>query len=294
MQLQLSFSLRVSSSIKQVHLLGSWDNYLEHIPLSKDKSSSKTWSGTFRFPADLVQPGQRYWYYYVLDGYHLTHNPQEQSTVEPTTGRELNILDVPASGSSPTSSSSKSKSKSSSSSSSSSSAPKGSSRHSSSTSSGPSKRHRHRSGTTVDIPKGRPLSQSQIVSPRPISPKPPRHILNAEEEELRNRLAQTGLYDKKGRPRSFEKFRIVGDGAPGGLGVNLDDDEVLYDYYYCDDDYGTTYEVVDGIARRSSATSSNGAGTSIGSSASGSALYSTGSGSPAGSSLSFRDRKSVV
>jgi hypothetical protein len=55
MQLQLSFSLRVSSSIKQVHLLGSWDNYLEHIPLSKDKSSSKTWSGTFRFPADLVQ-----------------------------------------------------------------------------------------------------------------------------------------------------------------------------------------------------------------------------------------------
>lgn len=288
MQLQLSFSLRVSSSIKQVHLLGSWDGYSEHIPLSKDKSSSKTWSGTFRFPGDLVQPGQRYWYYYILDGYHITHNPQVESTIEPTTGRELNILNVSLSGTSSTSSSS-SKSKSSKSSSSASPASKGSSRHSSSTS---GKRHRQHASLTVDIAKGCPLPQDEIVSPRPISPKTPRHILDAEEEELSNRLAQTGLYDKTGRPRQFDKFRVVGDGSPGGLGVDLNDDEVLYDYCY-NDEYGTTYEVVDGTARRSSAASSNGTGfASSNSSASGSTLSSAGSGSPASSSLSFRSGSS--
>jgi hypothetical protein len=278
MQLQLSFSLRVSSSIKQVHLLGSWDSYTEHIPLSKDKSSSKTWSGTFRFPSDLVQPGQRYWYYYILDGYHITYNPQEDSTVEPTTGRELNILDVSPSGSSASSYKSKSKSTSSSS-------PtyaKGSSRRSSS-----GKRHRQRASLTLDIPKGRPLPPSQIVSPRPISPKSPRHLLDAQEEDLANRLAQTGLYDRKGRPRHFDKFRIVGDGSPGGLGVDLDDDEVLYDYYYYDNEYGAKYQVADGGAQRSSAASSPGTGFT--SSASGSSLSSPGpgSGSPTSSSLSF-------
>jgi hypothetical protein len=280
MQLQLSFALRVSSSIKQVHLLGSWDSYTEHIPLSKDKSSSKSWSGTFRFPSDLVQPGQRYWYYYILDGYHITYNPQEDSTVEPTTGRELNILDVSPSGSSASPSyKSNSKSKSSSS-------PtyaKGSSRRSSS-----GRRHRQRASLTLDIPKGRPLLPSQIVSPRPISPKSPRHILEAEEEELASRLANTGLYDRKGRSRQFDKFRIVGDGPPGGLGVDLNDDEVLYDYYYYDD---AGYDgVVDGAAPWSGTASSPGTGFT--SSASGSSLSSPGSGSPASSSLSFRSGSS--
>jgi hypothetical protein len=286
-KMQLSFSVRVSSSIKQVHLLGSWDNYSEHIPLSKDKSSSKTWSGTFRFPSDLVQPGQRYWYYYILNGYHIIHNPQVESTTEPTTGRELNVLDVsPSASSSSSASSGSSRSKSSKSSASS----KSSSHHSSS---GSSKRHRHRSSLTVDVAKGLPLEPSDIVSPRPISPKTPRHILDAEEEELSSRLAQTGLYDKRGRPRQFEKFRIAGDVPPQGLGVDLDDDEVLYDYYYQTDEYGTAYEVADGIGRRSSAASSNGTGfASNGSSASGSTLSSAGSGSPASSSLSFRSGSS--
>lgn len=30
-----------------------------------------------------------------MDGYHVSHDPSQASTKEPTTGRELNILDVP-------------------------------------------------------------------------------------------------------------------------------------------------------------------------------------------------------
>ncbi|KAI1284008.1 hypothetical protein F5Y07DRAFT_96807 [Xylaria sp. FL0933] len=165
--IQLSFSLRVSSGVKSVHLLGSWDNYVGQIPLSKDKSSSKSgsWKGTFRFQGNL-EAGQRYWYYYIIDGYHVSHNPSEPSTVEPTTGRELNILDVPKDKSSKSSKSSHSSSKS-------------SSKHSSSSS-----RDKHRSSKrgslSVDIPKGRPLSVSQIVAPKPMSPHATRNILDAD------------------------------------------------------------------------------------------------------------------
>ncbi|KAI1495135.1 hypothetical protein F5X96DRAFT_665078 [Biscogniauxia mediterranea] len=178
--IQLSFSLRVSSGVKSVHLLGSWDNYVGQIPLSKDKSSSKSgsWKGTFRFQGNL-EPGQRYWYYYIIDGYHVSHNPSEASTVEPTTGRELNILDVPGS-----KSSSKSHSKS-------------SSKHSSSSS---KDKHRSskRASLSVDIPKGRPLSSSQIVAPKPMSPHATRHILDADYcdesiEELTARFGSAGI-----------------------------------------------------------------------------------------------------
>ncbi|KAI1502899.1 hypothetical protein F5X99DRAFT_147214 [Biscogniauxia marginata] len=179
--IQLSFSLRVSSGVKSVHLLGSWDNYVGQIPLSKDKSSSKSgsWKGTFRFQGNL-EPGQRYWYYYIIDGYHVSHNPSETSTVEPTTGRELNILDVPKD------KSSKSHSKS-------------SSKHSSSSSSKDKHRSSKRGSLSVDIPKGRPLSTSQIVAPKPMSPHATRHILDADYcdeeaiEELTARFGSAGI-----------------------------------------------------------------------------------------------------
>jgi len=172
---QLSFSLRVSSGVKSVHLLGSWDNYAGQLPLSKDKTSSKSgsWKGTFRFSSSTLQSGQRYWYYYIVDGYHVAHNPSVDSCVESTTGRELNILDVPKS-----SSSSKSHSKSS------------SSKHKSSS-------HRsssHRS-SSHDIPKGRPLSTSQIKSPQPIAPNATRSILdtNYDMDELAEQFATADI-----------------------------------------------------------------------------------------------------
>lgn len=65
---QLGFSLRTSSTVKTVHLLGSWDNYSGQLPLAKDKSSSKAgaWKGTFRFQGATLQAGQRYWYYVCI------------------------------------------------------------------------------------------------------------------------------------------------------------------------------------------------------------------------------------
>lgn len=188
---QLSFSLRVSSGVKTVHLLGSWDNYVGQLPLSKDKTSSKgTWKGTFRFQNATLEPGQRYWYYYIIDGYHVSHNPSEVSTKEPTTGRELNILDVPKSKSSSSHKSSSSSKHSSSS----------SSRHHSSSSSKEKSHRSSRASLSVDIPKGRPLSISQIQAPKPMSPHATKHILNSDFDDdriddLAQRFGSAGLDD---------------------------------------------------------------------------------------------------
>lgn len=107
--IQLSFSLR-TANVKQVHLIGSWDGYQGQLPLSKESGSSK-WKGTFRFSSKVMQAGQRYWFYYMLDGYKVSHDPSKEFTVEPTTSRKLNILDVPASASSKSSSRKSSSSK---------------------------------------------------------------------------------------------------------------------------------------------------------------------------------------
>lgn len=203
---QLSFSLRTSSSVKTVHLLGSWDNYAGQLPLSKDKTSSKSgaWKGTFRFQGSTLQSGQRYWYYYIIDGYHVSHDPGQSSTTEPTTGRTLNILDVPHE-----KSSHKSSSKSSSSSKHSSSKDKhssSSSRHHSSSkdkhSSSSSRRESRRDSLnlSVDIPKGRPLSVSKIQSPKPMTPHATRHILQGDYgaptvEELTSRFSTATMDD---------------------------------------------------------------------------------------------------
>jgi len=190
---QFSFTLRVSSGVKTVHLLGSWDNYVGQLPLAKDKHSSKgSWKGTFRFQGSTLEPGQRYWYYYIIDGYHVSHNPSENSTVEPTTGRELNILDVPKSKHSSSSSGSHSKSSHRDSHSS-----KSSSRHHGHSSKDKEKeRHKHRP-SHIDVAKGRPLSTSQIKAPKPTSPHATRHILDADYDydELTEHFASTGLDD---------------------------------------------------------------------------------------------------
>ncbi|KAG9249033.1 hypothetical protein BJ878DRAFT_199922 [Calycina marina] len=202
---QLSFSLRTSSSVKTVHLLGSWDNYAGQLPLSKDKASSKSggWKGAFRFQGTTLQPGQRYWYYYIIDGYHVSHDPGQTSTTEPTTGRILNILDVPSDRSSKSSSS---KSSSSSKHHSSSEKKSSSSKHTSSSrdkhsSSSTRRETRRESSLTVDIPKGRPLSVSQIKSPKPVTPHATKHILEADYyaaptvEELTERFGAAAMYE---------------------------------------------------------------------------------------------------
>lgn len=193
--IQLSFSLRTSTNVKTVHLLGSWNNYSGQLPLSKDSSKSGGWKGTFRFQGATLQQGQRYWYYvslrrsrelrsatmliacsfqYIMDGYHVSHDPAQPYTTEPTTGRNLNILDVPSAG--------------------------GSS--SSAVASSTSKRVSHSARSSVDIPKGRALSPSNIKHPKPQKPYASRQIREADYamspvDELSDQFSTATIDDYK-------------------------------------------------------------------------------------------------
>jgi hypothetical protein len=164
--LQLTFNLRTTSQCKSVHLLGSWDNYQGQLPLSRE-SSKGSWAGTFRFTGGTLAQGERYWYYYIMDGYHCTHDPAKQSVLEPTTQRKLNILDVPAGSSGKTSSRDTKRS---------------------------SRRH------SKDIPVGRGLSPSNIKSPRPYNPVQTANIVaqsynQATVDELTARFGYTTMED---------------------------------------------------------------------------------------------------
>ncbi|MCJ1411530.1 hypothetical protein MMC19_005620 [Ptychographa xylographoides] len=168
--IQLAFTLRTSSNVKTVHLLGSWDNYKGQLPLSKDAAKAGGWKGTFRFQGSTLQAGQRYWYYYIMDGYHVSHDPAQPFTKEPTTGRSLNILDVPRSGSGPT--------------------------HAAPLSI--SKRGEYRQ--SAEIPKGRSLSPSKIAHPKPSKPYASRRVREADYstapgvDEITSHLEQASLY----------------------------------------------------------------------------------------------------
>jgi len=167
--IQLNFSLRTSANCKTVHLLGSWDNYNGQLPLSKDSAKAGAWKGTFRFQDKTLKQGQRYWYYYIIDGYHVSHDPAREFTTEPTTGRKLNVLDIPSGKAS-----------------------------SGSTTAAASKRHSRR--TSEGLVKGRSLSPSQIKSPKPIKPNQTRAIV-AEKysaptvEALTSRFSKTTVDD---------------------------------------------------------------------------------------------------
>ncbi|KAG9675415.1 hypothetical protein KCU69_g13063, partial [Aureobasidium melanogenum] len=161
---------------KTVHLIGSWDSYKSQLPLSKDSAKQGGWKGTFRFQGSTLKPGSRYWYYYIIDGYHVSHDPARESTTEPTTGRKLNILDIP-SGKSST-------------------APAAPTPSSKSHSSHSSSKHTRR--TSEHIPKGRSLSPSQIKCPRPNRPHETRAITHerynaSSVDRLANRLGNTAL-----------------------------------------------------------------------------------------------------
>lgn len=101
-----------------------------------------------------------------MDGYHVSHDPAQPSTKEPTTGRLLNILDVP-------------KSK----------VPEAPA---------PTKRRSVRQ--SVEIPTGRSLSPSKIVHPRPSKPYASRAVREAKysvspepADDLASKLEQASL-----------------------------------------------------------------------------------------------------
>ena len=171
---QLTFTLRTSARCKTVHLIGSWDSYRGQIPLSKDHGKSGAWKGTFRFQGQNLQPGQKYWYYYIIDGYHVSHDPAQESVVEPTTGRKLNVLIVPpdklaaavaAAGGKPS-------------------------------------RHARHDSLNGGVPKGYPLPKSSIISPKPYNPQETRLVRTeqferATMEKLATRFAGTQLSDSE-------------------------------------------------------------------------------------------------
>jgi hypothetical protein len=157
---QLNFSLRTSTNVKTVHLLGSWDNYNGQLPLSRDAFKAGSWKGTFRFQGSMLKAGQRYWYYYIMDGYHVSHDPAAEFTVEPTTGRKLNILDLPRKSGAP---------------------------------------YRGKRNS-ADIALGRGLSPSRILHPKPSKPYASRQLRETEfsgptVEELAARFAEADLSD---------------------------------------------------------------------------------------------------
>jgi len=145
--IQLNFALRATANVQTVHLIGSWDGYQGQLPLSRDTSSKKAgaWTGTFRFQSSVLKQGQRYWFYYMMDGYHVSHDPSREFTVEPTTGRKLNILDVPAGKSSSSSSTKRA-----------------------------SRRY------SRDVPQGRALPAAAIQCPKPQRPGQTAHLVQAD------------------------------------------------------------------------------------------------------------------
>jgi hypothetical protein len=166
--IQLNFTLRTSANCKTVHLLGSWDGYQGQLPLSKDSKKAGGWVGCFKFQGATLKQGQRYWYYYIIDGYHVSHDPAREFTTEPTTGRKLNILDIPA-------------------------------KKAAATSTRSSQRESRRI-STASIPKGRSLSPSRIAAPRPQRPHETRQVINTQYdkatlEALTSRLATQSIDD---------------------------------------------------------------------------------------------------
>lgn len=107
---------------------------------------------------------------YIMDGYHVSHDPAQPFTKEPTTGRSLNILDVPQSA-----------------------AP----------ASLAAKRNSHRQ--SMEIPKGRSLSPSKIIHPKPSKPYASRRVREADYstspglDDLTSQLEQASLYNKLGK-----------------------------------------------------------------------------------------------
>lgn len=109
-----------------------------------------------------------------MDGYHVSHDPAQPFTKEPTTGRSLNILDVPSSGSGATPASTLSINK-----------------------RGSTQGH--------DIAKGRSLSPSKIAHPKPSKPYASRGLREADYstspgmDDLTSQLERSSLYGSKMR-----------------------------------------------------------------------------------------------
>ena len=151
-----------TSSARSVHLVGSWDGYRNQLPLSKDAEKRGQWRGVFKMPKAVQN--NTYWYYYMIDGYQPTHDPAKPSTVEQTTKRTLNILNLSCS-----------------------SKPSLSVNTSSSSMSHSSRSRSSR--LSSEIPQGRSISPSRIVAPRPQRPNATKTLEAAAMSSLTSSFA---------------------------------------------------------------------------------------------------------
>lgn len=141
-----------------------------------DSAKPGSWKGTFRFQgSQTLKLGGRYWYYYIVDGYHVSHDPAKEFVTEKTTGRKLNVLNVPA-GPSTTKAS----------------RPTGLTIQ---TREPTSKRH------SREIAQGRALSPTRIACPRPQKPYASRQLREADYElspidDLEERFASSRISDR--------------------------------------------------------------------------------------------------
>lgn len=87
-----TFTLRTPAHIKSCHLTGSWDKYSKRYQMSVDnRAGAGWWTVTLKFGSSM--PAGRYWYYYILDGYFETHDPNKQSIRESSRDITLNVYD---------------------------------------------------------------------------------------------------------------------------------------------------------------------------------------------------------
>jgi hypothetical protein len=226
---QLSFALRTTSNVKTVHLIGSWDAYQGQLPLSRDSSRSGSWKGTFKFQPNVLEAGQRYWFYYMMDGYKVSHDPTKEAVVEPTTGRTLNILDVP-------------KGKSSSS----------SGRHHSSSSSKRSSTRRH----SREVPRGRAVPEGAIACPKPQRPGVGQHIIEQAQnqsnmDQLTWHLANASLQEEAEDDDSDEEEEEY----DGGGGPYVYDEGDQRAYLAASDDDSDAPSLTSGSSRSSGSSS---------------------------------------
>lgn len=192
---QLSFQLRTSPNVRSVHLLGSWDNYQRQLPLSmlKDDSAKPgSWKGTFRFQgSQTLKLGGRYWYYYIVDGYHVSHDPAKEHVTEKTTGRKLNVLNVPGGPTAKAAAVSGNKPAA---------RPGLTVQTQNLTTSSTTKRH------SREVVQGRGVDPTQIVCPRPQKPYASRTIREADYElspidDLEERFASSRISNSSDRSR---------------------------------------------------------------------------------------------
>ena len=126
-----------------------------------------------------------------MDGYHVSHDPAVEYTVEPTTGRKLNILDVPN--------------------------PSGSKKPAGATAAAPKSSRRDKG----DIAKGRALSPSKIQHPKPSKPYASRQIRESDfaptVDDLTRRFAGSRLSDSN----SDGSSPSLSNSPPSSVGSSL-------------------------------------------------------------------------